>query len=139
MQSVVKMRRRVFSLIEILVVIVIIGILAAIVVPRLTRGGKDAAGRRVLAPKEKAQQVGTISYVGQIQQAIAMYKMDNDERLPATLQELKRYGVTDEMLIDGVSKQPLQYNPQTGEVTSPVPLPGRIGNALNLPNSTQGQ
>lgn len=132
-------RQRVFTLIEILVVIVIIGILATIIIPRLTRGGKDASGKRVLAPRERAQQVGTISYVSQIQQAIAMYKMDNDERLPGSLQELKRYGVTDEMLIDGVSKQPLQYNPQTGEVTSPVPLPGRVGNALNLPNSTQGQ
>lgn len=132
-------RQRVFTLIEILVVIVIIGILATIIIPRLTRGGKDASGKRVLAPRERAQQVGTISYVSQIQQAITMYKMDNDERLPGSLQELKRYGVTDEMLIDGVSKQPLQYNPQTGEVTSPVPLPGRVGNALNLPNSTQGQ
>jgi prepilin-type N-terminal cleavage/methylation domain-containing protein len=133
------MRQKVFTLIEILVVIVIIGILATIIIPRLTRGGKDASGKRVLAPREKAVQVGTISYVSQIQQAIMMYKMDNDERLPGSLQELKRYGVTEEMLIDGVSKQPLQYNPQTGEVTSPVPLPGRVGNALNLPNSQQGQ
>ena len=133
------MRRRAFSLIEILVVIVIIGILAAIVIPRLTGGGKDASGKPTLAPKQRAQQVGTISYVSQIQQAITMYKMDNEERLPANLQELKRYGVTDEMLIDSVSKQPLQYNPQTGEVTSPTALPGRVGNALNLPNSVQGQ
>ena len=131
------MKRRVFTLIEILVVVVILGILAAIVIPRLTGGGKDAVGKRILAPKEKAQQVGTISYVSQIQQAITMYKMDNDERLPASLQELKRYGVTNEMLIDGVSKQPLQYNPQTGEVTSPTALPGSVGRALNLQN--QGQ
>ncbi len=132
-------RQRFFTLVEMLVVIVIIGILAAIIIPRLTRGGKDASGKRVLAPREKAQQVGTISYVSQIQQAITMYKMDNEDRLPESLQELKRYGVTDEMLIDSVSKQPLQYNPQTGEVTSPVPLPGRVNNALNLSNSTQGQ
>jgi prepilin-type N-terminal cleavage/methylation domain-containing protein len=131
--------RRAFSLIEILVTLVIIGILAALLVPRLTSGGKDASGKRILAPKQKAQQVGTISYIGQIQQAITMYKMDNEERLPQSLTELKRYGVTDEMLIDSVSKQPLQYNPQTGEVTSPTGLPGRVGNALNLPNSLQGQ
>lgn len=131
------MRRRAFGLIELLVVLVIIGILAAIVVPRLTKGGTDASGKRVLAPKERAQQTAGISYVSQIQQAITMYKMDNEERLPQSLSELKRYGVTDEMLIDPVSKQPLQYNPQTGEVTSPTALPGRVGRALNLPNSAQ--
>ena len=129
--------RRLFSLIEILVVLVIIAVLATVLVPRLIGGGKDASGKRVLTHKQRAQQVGTISYVSQIQQAITMYKMDNEERLPTSLTELKRYGVTDEMLIDAVSKQPLQYNSQTGEVTSPTALPGSIGRALNLPNAGQ--
>jgi prepilin-type N-terminal cleavage/methylation domain-containing protein len=129
--------RRVFSMIEILVVLVIICILATVLIPRLVGGGKDAAGKRVLTHKQRAQQVGTISYVSQIQQAITMYKMDNDERLPQNLQELKRYGVTEEMLIDSISKQPLQYNPQTGEITSPTALPGSVGRALNLPNAPQ--
>jgi prepilin-type N-terminal cleavage/methylation domain-containing protein len=127
------MRRRFFSLIELVVVLVIIGILAAILIPRLTTGGKDASGKRVLAPKQRAQQTASISYISQIQQAIQMYKMDNEERLPATLQELKRYGVTDEMILDPVSKQPLQYNSQTGEITSPTALPGSVNRALNLP------
>ena len=129
--------RRLFSMVEILVVLVIICILATVLVPRLIGGGKDAAGKPVLTHKQRAQQVGTISYVSQIQQAITMYKMDNEERLPTSLTELKRYGVTDEMLIDAVSKQPLQYNSQTGEVTSPTALPGNIGRALNLPNAGQ--
>jgi len=133
------MKRRAFSLVEILVVVIIIGILAAILIPRYLTGGKDASGKKVLAPKERAQQTAGISYVSQIQQAITMYKMDNEEQLPPNLQALKRYGVTEEMLIDPVSKQPLQYNPQTGEVTSPTPLPGSVGRALNLPNSPQGQ
>lgn len=131
------MRQRAFSLIEIVVVVVIIGILAAVIVPPLIRGGKDASGKRVLAPKERAQQSAGISYVSQIQQAIMMYKMDNEERLPQNLQELKRYGVTSEMLLDPVSKQPLLYNPQTGEVKSPTPLPNSVDRALNLQN--QGQ
>ena len=63
-----------------------------------------------------------MSYVGQIQQAITMYKMDNEERLPQSLQELTKYGVTKEMMMDGASGKPLLYNPQTGEVTSPMPL-----------------
>ena len=131
--------RRVFSIIEILVVLIIICILATVLIPRLIGGGKDAAGKPTLTHKERAQQVGTISYISQIQQAITMYKMDNEDRLPQNLQELKRYGVMDEMLIDSISKRPLQYNPQTGEITSPTALPGRIGNALNLPNAPQGQ
>lgn len=131
------MRRRAFSLVEILVVIVIIALLAAVLLPRYLSGGKDASGKKVLAPKQRAQQTAGISYISQIQQAIMMYKMDNEERLPPNLQELRRYGVTQEMLLDPVTKQPLQYNPQTGEVTSPTPLPGSVNRALNLQN--QGQ
>ena len=131
------MKRRAFSLVEILVVLVIIAILAAILIPRYLTGGKDANGKKVLAPRERAQQTAGISYVSQIQQAIMMYKMDNEEHLPPSLQDLKKYGVTAEMLLEPVSKQPLLYNPQTGEVKSPTPLPGSVDRALNLQN--QGQ
>jgi prepilin-type N-terminal cleavage/methylation domain-containing protein len=120
-----KTHRRVargFSLIEILVVVAIILILSAIYLPRLTGGRDPLSGKRHASPTQKAHQVATVSYVGQIQQAISMYKMDNEDRLPQNLQELKRYGVTEEMLMDGASGQPLLYNPQTGEVTSPMPL-----------------
>ncbi|MBC8103542.1 MAG: type II secretion system protein [Cytophagales bacterium] len=105
-----------FGLIELLVVIVIIGILAAVLIPSLTGGGKDANGKRTLSPKERAKAVGTTEYIGQINQAIQMYRMDNEDRNPGSLAELKAYGVLEEMLVDQVTKQPLPYDPATGRV-----------------------
>jgi prepilin-type N-terminal cleavage/methylation domain-containing protein len=131
-------QKQAFGLIEILVVLVIIAILASILLPRYLSGGKDPrTGKKTLAPREKAQQVGGIAYLSQIQQAITMYKMDNEDKLPQSLTELGRYGVTGEMLIDPVSKQPLGYNPQTGEVTSPTELPGNVGRAMNQLNNNK--
>ena len=107
-----------FGLIEILVVIVIIAILALVLIPRLT-GGKDAAGRKVAAPRERAQQVAGSAYVAQINQAISMYRMDNENQNPPSLQDLKRYGVTEEMMRDQVTGQLLPYDPRTGTLRVP--------------------
>jgi prepilin-type N-terminal cleavage/methylation domain-containing protein len=117
-----KRESRGFSLIEILIVAAIILILSAIYLPRLTGGRDPLSGKKRASPVQKAHQVSTVSYISQIQQAINMYKMDNEDRLPQNLQELKRYGVTEEMLMDSASGKPLQYNPQTGEITNPMPL-----------------
>jgi general secretion pathway protein G len=65
-----------FTLIEVLVVIVILGILAAVIVPNVVGRAHDA---RVAAAK---QDVATLS------QALAMYKLDN-ARLPTSEQGLK--------------------------------------------------
>lgn len=121
-----------FTLIGTLVVIAILGILAVILVPRLIGRTKDpVTGKEVPAPRERARQVATVAYIGQINQAIQMYKMDNDGQNPRNLTELKRYGVTDEMLIDAQTRRPLAYDPQTGRVgnsTGPEGLGG--GGAL---------
>ena len=122
-----------FSLVEILIVAIIIGILAAILIPRLTHGGTDSAGKRILAPKQRAQAVGTTEYIGQINQAILMYRMDNEDRNPRALVELKKYGVTDEMLTDQVTKQPLPYDSATGKIgntNGPDSLGGVSGGKL---------
>jgi prepilin-type N-terminal cleavage/methylation domain-containing protein len=111
--------RNAFTLVELLVVAIILCILMAILLPRYLGGKDPVTGKKVAAPKERAQAVAGVSYISQINQAISMYKMDNDDALPPDLQALKRYGVTDEMLIDPVSRQPLQYDPQTGQVTLP--------------------
>jgi general secretion pathway protein G len=65
-----------FTLVEVLVVIVILGILAAVIVPNVVGRAHDA---RVSAAK---QDVATLS------QALAMYKLDN-ARIPTAEQGLK--------------------------------------------------
>ncbi len=107
------MKKHGFGLIETLIVIVIIAVLALILIPRLTGAGKTPAEKRK-TPIGAAKNTAGIEYIGQINQAVMMYKQDNDDAYPPTLQALKRYGVTDEMMLDPVTKEPLAYNPQTG-------------------------
>lgn len=117
-----------FGLIEILVVIVIIAVLALIMIPRLTGAGQKDKKKRT--PIQAAKDTAGISYTGQISQAIMMYKDDHDSQNPPNLQALKSYGVTDEMLLDQVTRQPLAYDPVTGVVGAvPQPAPGAPGAA----------
>ena len=113
-----NMKRAGFGLIEILVVIVIISIMMLILIPRLTGGGKS--GKKHHTPIERAKDTAGISYVSQINQAIMMYKQDNDGKNPPDLKSLKSYGVLDEMMVDQVTKQPLAYDPATGVVSEPA-------------------
>ena len=118
-------RRAGLGLIEILVVMVIIAVLALILLPRLT-GGRDAAGRKVPAPRERAQQVQGVSYAQQINMAIQMYRDDNDGKNPPSLADLKPYKVTDEMVHDPVTRQPLSYDPEIGAVGGGKPALPRV-------------
>ena len=68
--------RRGFTLVELMVVVVIMGVLAALVVPRLMGRTDDA---RVLAAK---QDIGTLV------QALKLYRLDN-QRYPSTDQGLQ--------------------------------------------------
>ena len=111
-------RRGGFTLIEIVVVLVIIVLLMTFLIPRLTGGGKDAAGHPVASPRQRAEQTVGVSDAQQIEQAIAMYRTDNDGENPPDLKALKRYGVTDEILLDPVTREPLTYDPQTGKIGS---------------------
>ncbi|MBC7805790.1 MAG: prepilin-type N-terminal cleavage/methylation domain-containing protein [Akkermansiaceae bacterium] len=137
-----------FGLIEILVVVVIIAVLASLLIPRLTGAGrKDKKSR---TPIQRAKDTAGVSYIGQINQAITMYKDANDDRNPPNLQALKQYGVTDEMLLDQVTKQPLAYDPATGAVgaaaQSAIAPPGSVAapqrtnvgpGGVSLPNIPQ--
>ena len=62
--------KRAFSIIEILVVIAIISVLAAVLLPILGRA------------KAKAYRVRCVSQLGQIGQAFINYAQDHNERLP---------------------------------------------------------
>lgn len=71
-----NMRQRGFTLIEIMVVVVILGVLAALVVPKVM-GRPDEA--RIVAAKQDIQALG---------QAMKLYRLDN-QRYPTTEQGLQ--------------------------------------------------
>ena len=109
-------RRRGLGLIEVLVVLVVIALLALVVIPRVTTGGRDETGARRAAPRERARQAQGVSYTQQINLAIQMYRDDNDGKNPPSLADLKPYKVTEEMIVDPVTRRPLPYDPETGAV-----------------------
>lgn len=112
----ISRRRRAASLVEILVVAAIIVALSAWLFPKYLASGK-AKGNKGLSPVQRSRQTAGVSYVVQIRQAIAMYRMDHDEQFPPSLDALRTYGVTQEMTIDPVSGVPLTYDPATGSVS----------------------
>jgi general secretion pathway protein G len=70
-----KRRQSGFTLLEVMVVIVILGILASLVVPNL------------MGNKEKADQQKAVSDIVALENALDMYKLDNN-RYPTTEQGL---------------------------------------------------
>ena len=134
MSSQVASRRTVrgWGLVEMLVVILIIAVLAALTLPRLLGGHDPKTGKKIVAPKERAQQVVGVEYTQQINQAILMYKTDHEEQNPPTLADLKTYGVTSDMILDPVTHQPLAYDPHTGRVGNSNGVYSNGGGA-NLP------
>jgi prepilin-type N-terminal cleavage/methylation domain-containing protein len=128
-----------FSLVEILLVVAILAILAYFLLPHLL-GGKDGlTGKKITAPKQRAQQVVGVTYTYQINQAIQMYRGDHDGQNPPSLADLKTYGVTDEMMLDPVTHQPLMYNPATGSVGNPGGGNNPLGGQITIPQQIGGE
>lgn len=74
--STVKSAQRAFTLIEVMIVIVIIGILAALIVPKVIGRPDDA---RIVAAKQD---------ISSLMQALKLYRLDN-HRYPTTDQSLQ--------------------------------------------------
>lgn len=139
-------RRRGQSLIGLLVVmLILIGLYMLFLGKRKGENGETKVS--VLKQSmNKGEDVETSSNIAQIQQAVEMYKNDNDGKPPSSLDELKNSsygrGYPAEMWVDSVSKQPLQYNPQTGRVSSPTGglkgVPGSAGTAPPASDATPG-
>jgi general secretion pathway protein G len=66
----IRQTRKGFTLIEILIVVIILGILAAIVIPQFTNASKDA------------KQSALVTMVQSLRSQIALFKLQHNDRLP---------------------------------------------------------
>ncbi|GAB6263427.1 type II secretion system major pseudopilin GspG [Photobacterium sp. CCB-ST2H9] len=94
-------QQRGFTLLEVMVVIVILGVLASLVVPNL------------LGNKEKADQQKVVTDIGALEQALDMYKLDNSV-YPSTDQGLAA-------LVTAPSSTPEPRNYRTGGYIKRLP------------------
>src|ERR1700712_1709133 len=97
-----KRRQRVFTLIEIMVVIAILGILAALIVPKIMSRPDEA--RRVAAKQD----------IGTIMQALNLYRLDNG-RYPTQEQGLRA-------LVEKPTTEPVPNNWKGGGYMDRVPM-----------------
>ena len=109
-----KMQRGQWSLIGTLVAVAILIALAAWLIPkyalRHSESPKDPA-----TPIERAHGAGCVDYTSQMNQAVELYKQDHDDQLPKSLDDLKQYKVTDEMI--HAQGCVYQLDSTTGQVT----------------------
>jgi len=114
-------RRRGFSLVEMVVVIVIIGALAAFLLPRYLSGGKTADGKTVESPKQRGQSVECMGNLRQIRSAYQMATTADEENRPKSLADLRPQGVSETMTRCTVTGQPYRFDPAAGSVQCPSP------------------
>jgi len=85
-----------WSLIGLLLAMAVVMILAAIYMPRVAVTHSKPGEPRT--PIERGYGTACSEYTGQFNQALTMYKMDHDDHPPTDILELKKYGVTDDMI-----------------------------------------
>ncbi len=109
-----------FSLIEILVVIVVIGVLAAFVLPGYLKGGKTPGGKQVESPIQRGHSVECMNNLNQIRQAYQITTGADEENRPQTLDEFTS-SIPTSMKRCPVGGQPYQFDPATGRVACVQP------------------
>lgn len=85
-----------WSLIGTVVAIAIILVLAAVYFPKIAARHHQLG--QAATPIERGYGVACISYQSQMTQAAEMYKSAHDGTAPTSLDQLKSYGVTDDMI-----------------------------------------
>jgi competence protein ComGC len=101
-----------WTLVGLLLTIAIITIVAAMYYPKIAAEHSQAG--EALTPKERAYGAGCEVYTSQMNDAVSMYKSDHDDHPPTDVNQLKKYGVTDEMInAQGCS---FQIDPSSGLV-----------------------
>lgn len=109
--------RRAFSLVEILVVGIIIIALAAWLFPKFLSSTKNAAGKTIDSPIQRAKGVECSSNLQQIRQSLQMAGIS--EERPQSLQELR--GLPSSMLKCPIGGEDYRFDPQSQKVMCPRP------------------
>lgn len=101
-----------WSLVGLMVAATVLIILAALYIPRIAK--RHSQPGEVATPTERGYGAACSEYVSQMNQAVQIYKTDHDDKAPARVEDLKSYGVTDDMIhAPGCS---FQVDPATGTV-----------------------
>jgi prepilin-type N-terminal cleavage/methylation domain-containing protein len=107
--------RRAFGLVEILVVLVMLAILAAVLYPRIAGGGKTSDGKDAPTPMNRARQTVCMTNLRSVRQMIEAHKAgDPDGGNPPSLDALQ--GLPRELKKCDMGPEPYRYDPQTGQV-----------------------
>jgi cell division septation protein DedD len=94
--SSVACRRGQWSLVGTLISIAILITLAAIYIPRLLKPAKTS--NEEASAIQRADGTACTIYQSEMNQAVSMYKMDHDGAAPTSMDQLKKYNVTDDMI-----------------------------------------
>jgi competence protein ComGC len=109
--------RRAFSLVEILVVGIIIIALAAWLFPKFLSSTKNAAGKTIDSPIQRAKGVECSNNLQQIRQSLQIAGMS--EERPQSLQELR--GIPASMFRCPIGGEDYRFDPQSQKVMCPRP------------------